>query len=384
MILAFLLAAAQAQTAAAPPDIVVTGRPLDATERALAECIARHCPPEEDMRATLAHAENQFVAGKYEGSQQTLGASISRNKRFAKTLPVAVSDVMRAKGRIDLHLGEASLARIGSIESLGALRAGLPASDPRVLAQRIEVADADARLGRAEFALDAYAQIADDAHAANAPVVEGYARLRRVVLLVVMSEVDGGYERDLRTAVKWYDTPERAALAQFRAAAELMAAQHAMRKGDPAAIDAMIARYSHATARPQLLYQPVKPQQDSGRATAGGSVTNQIAIGNYDDQWVDISFWVTPEGKVSDVSTLRASPKLSGDWVKPIVATIAERRYAPLQMDKTEPGALRVERYTLTAHWLQDTTGSRIRQREAIPRIEMVDLTDDPRPAPKS
>lgn len=292
-----------------------------------------------------------------------------------------VSDLLRANSRIDLHLGDATLYQLGTVDTLVALKAGLPANDPRVLAQRLEVADAEARLGHATFALDQYAQLAADARKANAPVVEGYARLRRIVLLVALSDSDGGYAGDLRHDVRWFADANRPELAPFRAAAELLAAQSQMKKGDPAAVDALIARYAHATTRPQLLYQPVQPDQSSGRAFAGGSTTNQLATGNFDNQWVDISFWVTPEGKVADVDLLRESPKLDHDWVKPIVAGIAQRRYAPLAMDKGAPGVLRVERYTLTAFWIT-TLGSRIRQREAVPRIEMVDLTADPAPTP--
>jgi hypothetical protein len=61
-----------ATTAAAPPPaarqdqqtIIVTGRSLTDTERALRDCLARKCPPNEDIDASLAHAENLFVAGK--------------------------------------------------------------------------------------------------------------------------------------------------------------------------------------------------------------------------------------------------------------------------------------------------------------------------------
>ena len=46
--------------------IVVTGRPLAGTARALAECIVRHCPPDEEIDRTLAHMENPFIAGRYQ------------------------------------------------------------------------------------------------------------------------------------------------------------------------------------------------------------------------------------------------------------------------------------------------------------------------------
>ena len=56
--------------------IVVTGIPLRQTERALRACIARKCPPKEDIDATLAHAENLFVAGKYQDARRVTLSSI--------------------------------------------------------------------------------------------------------------------------------------------------------------------------------------------------------------------------------------------------------------------------------------------------------------------
>ena len=61
-------ALAQQQRAEDPQDnaaIVVTGTPLAESAKRLKDCIARHCPPKEDIDASLAHAENQFIAGDY-------------------------------------------------------------------------------------------------------------------------------------------------------------------------------------------------------------------------------------------------------------------------------------------------------------------------------
>jgi hypothetical protein len=42
-------------------EIVVTGKSLKDTEADLKNCIARACLPDEEIRAALAHAENQFI-----------------------------------------------------------------------------------------------------------------------------------------------------------------------------------------------------------------------------------------------------------------------------------------------------------------------------------
>src|SRR3954452_19851125 len=98
IILLSLALAATAANAAPPrqpqPDeqmIIVTGRSLSDTERALRECLARKCPPNEDIDASLAHAENLFVAGKYGDARRVTLASIGRNHSYRKTYPVDVS-----------------------------------------------------------------------------------------------------------------------------------------------------------------------------------------------------------------------------------------------------------------------------------------------------
>jgi hypothetical protein len=64
--------------------IVVTGTSLAQTERNLRECLARRCPPDEDIAATLAHAENQFVAGDYAAARRTTKASLAQ---ACRTIP---------------------------------------------------------------------------------------------------------------------------------------------------------------------------------------------------------------------------------------------------------------------------------------------------------
>jgi hypothetical protein len=121
---------------------------------------------------------------------------------------------------------------------------------------------------------------------------------------------------------------------------------------------------------------PIKMPDVSTRSEGHGSVTRLMSTDNVDDQWVDVSFWVAPDGRTTDVDVLRASPSFSGLWAKPIIESVKGRRYAPLKMDRSDPGILRVERYTFTSRWTT-VTGSRMRVREAEPRIEMLDLSTD-------
>ena len=57
--------------------------------------------------------------------------------------------------------------------------------------------------------------------------------------------------------------------------------------------------------------------------------------------------------------------------------TIKTRIYAPLKAEKdgSSPGIYAIERYSLTAQYEDDVTGTRIRQRSPVAKIERIDLT---------
>ena len=372
-------------TPPAPADVTVTAQRLRDTERALQECIARKCPVDQDVAATLRHAENQFVAGKYAEARRTLLAGRGRNKRFAKDYPLPVSELLRANARIAAHLGEGEAYQVSTYDTLSALKSGLPADDPRILGARIEVGDMLARFGRFEPAEEAYRSVARRAHELDLPTVEGFALLRVGALYSSYAVGDPAtYASGARRALDELIANPDPRLKPFVRAARLYKARNAARTGDTRALDALLAEFRDEGAgdRPVLLFAPPIPElRPSTRELSGGGALNRIALRNYDEQWVDISFYVAPDGHVTDAGILRASPKLDGDdWVKPIVATISARRYAPLKRDPSDPGILRIERYTLTSRW-EEQLGTRIRQRSAAPQIEMLDLSNDPIPA---
>jgi hypothetical protein len=101
---------------------------------------------------------------------------------------------------------------------------------------------------------------------------------------------------------------------------------------------------------------------------AGHSVTNYLGPG-YESMWVDIGFWVTPDGKVDDLKILRSKGKTF--WAIRFLQSVKARRYTPGNGDPKTSYFL--ERYTYTASY-QGTTGTRLQSRSAKPRIEFVDL----------
>lgn len=370
--------AATATTAG--PDIVVTGVSLNDAKAALRACLDQHCPPDKDIAATLALAETEFVAGDYKSARATMLSSIGRNRRFAKQYPVPVSDLLRANSRVAAHLGEETAYRSGAIDVVIALKAGLAPSDPRVLNAQLELGDSYAKTGDTNDAIDLYQDVAKHAHAAHQSTSEGFALLRIAHLYAAFSKGKSSpYYTDAVNAANRLIARTEPELAPFVRAAKLLKANMAVQHGDTGAVDRLVAEYRAAakgTAVPVLLYAPkIEQRQLSGREGASGTTLNQLAVDDFDNQWVDVSFLIGADGKVSETEVLRKSATLSGDWVKPILTAIAGRRYAPLAPDN--PGFFRVERYSFTAAWTTQT-GSRMRVRSPVPKIEMVDLSRDP------
>ena len=116
-------------------------------------------------------------------------------------------------------------------------------------------------------------------------------------------------------------------------------------------------------------------EAQAARAAAGGSDLNRIGMQVVEKRWVDIGFWISADGKVDEPEILRSQ----GDtkWTDVVLKSIKSRIYAPLKAEKdgTSPGIYAIERYSLTAQYADDVTGTRIRQRSPIAKIERIDLT---------
>jgi len=398
----FVAAAAMSIATALPaaaqdnPTIVVTGKSLADTERDLRACIARHCPPDEEIAATLAHAENQFVAGKYKDSRTTLLAGIGRNKRYAHDYPIPVSDLLRANARVASHLGESEAYRVGMIDSLDAMRAGLSPDDPRILVQRVEIADTLASYGRIESAQSGYEAVQRDAKRLGYTRVEAFAMLRGAWLWTMLAKQDWArYGNRAKRALDALAAREEPEFRPFAGAARVLRAQLASSQGDQHAFDGLIADYIHMppVTRPVLLYsEPIDlgdlpPDRGApaiftdAKDAPQTNVNNRLTGMGSDDQWIDVIFWIKPDGTTSDIEIARRGPKQVAYWERPVLQSIASRRYVPLAMDPSDPGLMRVERYTLTAsytHGSSEVTGTRLRNRELAPRVEMLDLSAEP------
>jgi hypothetical protein len=365
-------------------DIVVTGKPLKETEADLEACIERKCPPDQDVAATLAHAENQMVSGDYKGSRRTLLDSLRRNRRHGQAYPVEVSDLLRANSRIAEHLGEAGSYRNSVIDMRDTLKKGLGEDDFRTLVAQVDVGDSRAKLGYPDEAERIYKLVEERALALGNTRVATFARLRQALLLSVKHDTDPNsalYRRLIEKLDAIIKHPLPGA-EEFSLTAEVLKARVERKAGSNAATEAIIRRFAErgGVNRPILIYsEPLEKIDVLTGARDTPVATNVLArqartsvVG----QWADIGFWVGPEGHVSDLDMLRSSG--STGWVKEVLKNISKRIYAPLKRSAdASPGFYMVERYTLTANFEDETTATTIRTRGPSLRVMRIDLTPE-------
>lgn len=362
-------------------EIVVTGRSLADTEADLKKCLARSCPPDQDIKATLAHAENQFVEGDYRNARETLNRSLGRNRKHKGQFPIEVSDLLRANGNVAVHLGESDVYRLSVLAMRDTLKSALKADDYRVFGAEIEVADSRLKLGYLEEASDKYLQIEKQALAKGLPQVAAIARLRDLSLRVQWAEKDktAFRRKDANDAIDAFLTQPTAGAEQFKIVAEVLKSRMDRDSGNSETTDKLIARYAAlgGTDRPVLLHaKPIEMNEaQAARAEAGGSDLNRIGTQVVEKRWVDIGFWIGADGKVDEPEILRNQ----GDtkWTDVVIKSLKSRQYAPLraEQDGSSPGIYAIERYSLTAQYENDVTGTRVRQRSPIAKIERIDLT---------
>jgi hypothetical protein len=374
-------------------DIVVIGQSLKDTERAWQDCIARGCPPDQEIRAALAHAENQFITGDYRDAKTTLNKTAGRNRKHGEKYPIEVSDLFRASSRISEHLGEADQFRLSVLDMRDTLRDGLPDGDPRAMVAQIEVGDSRSKLGYPKEAIRIYKDVAENAFKAGHTRVGTYADLRRLLLEYAVAD-ENNYKADMNEALAGLktmaDSPKSGA-EDFGLVAAVTLARLDRKAGNEQSTAAIVKRFADqgGANRPILLSsEPIKLPADVNLDQRSGNVLS-ISQANIEDRWIDVGFWVNANGLVSDTEVLRSSG--NSQWAKLVTDSVKSRIYAPLKSkgEAAAPGFYMIERYTYTARYLDDTTGTRIRQRSPVARIERIDITpenyDQPFvPAPKA
>jgi hypothetical protein len=376
-----LLAAGMSVVQPPPPTesgtIVVTGRRVPDYRAALAACLARSCPPNEDIDATLALAEALLLEGEYGDARNAVRASMSRNRREARNYPEPVSDLYRAGTRLAEHLGRDEEVETYVYQILSSLRAGLPVEDHRHFTARLEIVRSLAALGKPEMAQRELRRLVNVARAGGREDVAGLAELR-LLWLDYLQAPHGPARRRLIEMSRWTDSQRRL----LSHGAKIMLIQIYGREGDTRRADAIMAEMARNGDAPrQLLYSPSyrllqqnDPEGDGHRATAvynrGLTTPNgaQRMTENFVEKWIDVGFWVQPDGRIDDLRVLRRS-RGSG-WEAPLLESIRGRRYSP-----GDRPTYRLERYTYISTLDFTATGTHIPDRSPRARVEYLDLT---------
>lgn len=351
-------------------DITVTGRRIQDYLARLRACIARGCPPNEDVDASLALAEVQFESGAYEDARSTILQSLGRNRRHARAWPEPVADLYRSRARVARHLGHGDESLRSTLDVRRTLETGIPTEDYRHFTARLEVAEAYTRASRLVEARAELAELARVARAANRPDIATLAELRGTWINYLLAPYGPARARLAEMA--------RDPANRMRAVgAQILLARIYRDQGDPRQADRLVAELAQRdTGRRALVYSPPYVLQARETIEEGGTVNVNTRIADtFDRTWIDVGFWVMPDGRVDGLEIIRQ--RGNTDWAEPLLRSIRGRRYTVTSSDTP---TFRLERYTYTAD-LERVSGTRIMQRGQRARVEYYDLsTGEPPP----
>ena len=389
-----LFAAASAASAFAAhqepvePTIVVTGQRIQDFRDRLVQCLARFCPTNEDADASLALAEALMLSGDYREGRNVVQASLRRNGGNARNFPEPVSDLYRAHSRLSRHLGFVDDTRRSSYGTLRALREGLPNEDHRHFTARLELADNLILSGNIGAARRELERLAEVARAAGRADVVTLAELRGLWFDYIAARNGEGGNPPAETKARLTrlsrlsDPAERMRAVGARI---LLARIHRI-EGDVERSEALLAELGRSDAGGavrRLLYSPpyqLAMQQIepiSGAASFAELIRYSSGRGqtpdNFENAWIDVGFWVLPNGEVSGLEVLRQGA--NRDWAEPLLRSIRGRRYT-----QSAEASYRLERYSYTSDY-ERTLRSHIPQRSRRARDEYRDLTTGEAPA---
>ena len=359
-LLLLLAQVAAPSTPAEPRDVIVVGH---RAEKELAACLARNCPPAQEVEASLQASVEQFADGRYTDARRTLQRAIARNKRHAATLPGPVSSLYATLATVAEHEGDTQLWKTAARNNVVVLRSNLGAANVATMTEQIRFADDFVGLGQPALADGIYAKIQRIAFAHGQPDLAAAAAFRRAWLALARQR-DREATRFADEAVTLADT-QRPMMMQMR---EIVRTRIAVRKGEEQAVDQLAARLRQsASAQPMLVYAPPIDDVNPPPGDASSPSTNDDAI-----RFADIGYWIRRDGHVEDVEMLRTNGL--GQWKPGIVRHVSARRYAPMRLPDGEPGLYRIDRFTVRGT-VGVPTGSRFRRRMGNLTVHVVDLT---------
>jgi tetratricopeptide (TPR) repeat protein len=365
-----------------PPDVVITGNRL---RDALDKCLARGCPPEDEVDAAMKAGMESFSAGRYEEAKAILRSAISRNKKYAARMPGPISDLYSTYADVTEHEGDEQAFRYATRESVAVVRDALGRDHAQALSVSGRLGDMWAKLGDPANADRVYRAVAGEAERAGKTDIAAGLTFRRAWLALSI--------QDLARARSLLEQLERSygKDARFARVLPVLRARIAIAKGDERGTDELIAALRGAGGtEPVMLHEPRYPEFSHAGplvASEDGSDTMSARINaafdSPDIKWADIGYWVRPDGRPGEVEILR--PAKGAQWARPLVKHVEARRFLPVKADASGVGTYRVERFTLRPSY-GAPIGSLVTRRTGAPRLHVIDLTklaqrdDPPRP----
>lgn len=374
IILAIAATASQPTTG----DIVVIGQAIKDSQKRLEECLARHCPVDEDIAATLALAESQLLAGNYRDARKILLASLGRNKGEAARYPIPVSDLYRANGKVAASLGFDQDYYSSTWGIYRTLKYGLPNEKDRQYSALMEVAEMMYKTRGHEAARRYYDRLAAEAQRDGRADIAALAKLRSAI----RHAPPWSRETEIKSILKSTDPELRAPILEGTLAlARLAYARH-----DDQAGDAALARLSALNIqRPILVYSPdyeldVQSDQSLNESSSVSpvpipSVVTPVGMRRQqrdtEDRWLDVVFRINDRGRVEDLEVAKSKGDIA--WATPLLLSIKDRRYTPTFLGKEV--STRRERYTYTSS-VENGVGSHLQAHSPNTRVEYLDLSD--------
>lgn len=367
--------------------IIVTGQSLNDSLKNLEACLARACPPNEDIDASLAHAENLFIEGEYQDARKIIDDSLKRNKKHAADYPIPVSDLYRSNSRVLEHLGLIDKSNFAVLKMRDTLKKHLNDDKRRILGAELEIAHAHLKDGLFKKAVSKYKNIRKQALEENFENLAGVAKIRELNIHLTRA-IAGNNNRlkkkardDIVNYIAAINDPEN----RFSSSAKILLARYDREFGNIDTTDEIIKFYTKINSgkKPILIssdpieLEPILAPLNQNTATQGTPVSqnsDSLVTEDFDDRWADFGFFINDSGRVEEIEVLRISG--ADNWIPAVAKSIQSRIYSPRRDPNSNVslGQYIVERYSYTSEFTS-TSSSRIKVRSGNPIVRRLDLT---------
>jgi hypothetical protein len=335
------------------------------------KCESQQCSTAEDSAESIRVAQALFLVGDYRGAGRIIRRAIGRQDKAAKTEPMAVSALYRADSNIAAHWGDNERFRRSTYRGAAILREAFGPTDTRSIVAASFVGMMELQLGRR---LQAERTFENAAHQARNAGIDLLADALEVHSAWLQSVANPNVALTSLAAYAENETTDPRVKVQAAVLASRIA--RGQRKASLEQRMLAIIAANNRSEAPVLLGSPIGAEEASRqRITFDRAPGLELSnIPSITLEWIDVGFWVRPDGGVEDVTILNDVRK--APWSSQVVRSVAARRYAPIDAEPGDPGWYRVERFTMRSAFA-DLTRSRIKARGGLLELRQMDITKE-------